>query len=48
MLDILPAGGTNQNSSDLIAAEQIRELLKIIESSAYDFVLIDTPPLQGS
>jgi tyrosine-protein kinase Etk/Wzc len=44
-LDILPSGGISENSSDLLDPEKIKDLLELIGSSSYDYVLIDTPPV---
>jgi tyrosine-protein kinase Etk/Wzc len=44
-LDVLPAGGISENSSDLLGQEQLTELFELINASSYDYVLIDTPPV---
>lgn len=44
-LDILPSGGTGDDSSDLIGSDRMEELLKILETSAYDYIILDTPPV---
>jgi tyrosine-protein kinase Etk/Wzc len=44
-LDILPAGGISENSSDLLGPEQLDELFELINASSYDYVLVDTPPV---
>jgi tyrosine-protein kinase Etk/Wzc len=44
-LDVLPAGGISENSSDLLGPEQLQDLLDLIDASAYDYVLVDTPPV---
>jgi tyrosine-protein kinase Etk/Wzc len=44
-LDILPSGGISTNSSDLLGPEQVQELFELIDASAYDYVLLDTPPV---
>jgi tyrosine-protein kinase Etk/Wzc len=43
-LDIIPAGGSIEHSSELLDSEKFREFLYEI-SNAYDYVLIDTPPV---
>jgi tyrosine-protein kinase Etk/Wzc len=44
-LDILPAGGISENSSDMLSENNLRELFELINASDYDYVLIDTPPV---
>jgi capsular exopolysaccharide synthesis family protein len=44
-LDILPAGGISENSSDLLSTERMKNLLNTINSSSYDYILFDTPPI---
>jgi capsular exopolysaccharide synthesis family protein len=44
-LDVLPAGGISENSSDLLATERMKNLLNTINSSSYDYILFDTPPV---
>ncbi|MFO7445632.1 MAG: polysaccharide biosynthesis tyrosine autokinase [Ignavibacteriaceae bacterium] len=44
-LDILPAGGISENSSDLLATERMKNLLNTINTSSYDYILFDTPPI---
>jgi capsular exopolysaccharide synthesis family protein len=44
-IDILPAGGIAENSSDLLNSERMMNLLKAIDTSQYDYILIDTPPV---
>lgn len=44
-LNILPAGDVSENSSELLQSAKFLDLIKILKSSAYDYVLIDTPPI---
>lgn len=43
-LDLLPAGGSSTNSTELIRSQQFRELLDELKER-YDAVIIDTPPV---
>jgi Mrp family chromosome partitioning ATPase len=40
----MPAGAATQASSDLVASSRMRQFL-VEASAAYDFVIIDSPPL---
>ena len=42
-LDVLPAGKTPRNPSELLDSEKSRELLKTLKSR-YDYVIVDSPP----
>jgi capsular exopolysaccharide synthesis family protein len=44
-LNILPAGGINQDSSDLLGSEKMERLIEMIKDSSYDYILFDTPPV---
>ena len=44
-LDILPAGGIREDSSHLLNSERMRLLSNSIDSSAYNFIIVDTPPV---
>jgi tyrosine-protein kinase Etk/Wzc len=44
-LDILPAGGICEESSDLLTSEKMHKLHKLIKNSDYDYVIFDTPPV---
>ncbi len=44
-IDILPAGGTREDSSHLLNSERMRLLFKAIDTSFYDYIIIDTPPV---
>ena len=43
-LDVIPAGGSVDHSSELLDSDKFKEYLQEI-SHAYDYVLIDTPPV---
>ena len=43
-LDLLPAGPIPPNPSELLASEQFKKLLDVL-SSNYDYIIIDTPPI---
>ena len=43
-LDVIPAGGSVEHSSELLDSDKFREYLLEI-SGSYDYVLIDTPPV---
>ncbi len=44
-LNILPSGGINENSSDLLGSEKMDKLIEMINDSSYDYILLDTPPI---
>ena len=44
-IDILPAGGTREDSSHLLNSERMRQLFNFIDKSLYDTIIIDTPPV---
>ena len=44
-IDILPAGGTREDSSHLLNSERMRLLFNAIDTSTYDYIMIDTPPV---
>jgi tyrosine-protein kinase Etk/Wzc len=44
-IDILPAGGTREDSSHLLNSERMRLLFSAIDTSYYDYIVIDTPPV---
>ncbi|MEM8486716.1 MAG: CpsD/CapB family tyrosine-protein kinase [Bacteroidota bacterium] len=43
-LDVIPAGGSIDHSSELLDSDKFKDYLLEI-SSAYDYILIDTPPV---
>lgn len=44
-LDILPAGGVSEDSSDLLTSNRIQKLYNMLQNSEYDYVIFDTPPV---
>lgn len=44
-LSILPAGDVTEESSELFQSKTASELIKALNSSSYDYILIDTPPI---
>jgi len=44
-LDIIPAGGIREDSSSLLNSDRMKSLFKAIDTSAYDYIIIDTPPV---
>jgi capsular exopolysaccharide synthesis family protein len=45
LLNLLPAGDVSENSSELLQSAKFLELINVLKSSFYDYVLIDTPPI---
>jgi tyrosine-protein kinase Etk/Wzc len=44
-IDILPAGGRREDSSHLLNSERMKLLFKSFDTSMYDSIIIDTPPV---
>lgn len=44
-VDILTAGGIREDSSELLNSERMLSLLKVINITFYDYIIIDTPPV---
>ena len=42
---ILPSGGIRENSSMLLSSERMKLIFEKVNTSAYDYVIIDTPPV---
>ena len=44
-VDILTAGGTREDSSELLNSERMRSLFEVLDKSFYDYIIVDTPPV---
>jgi len=44
-IDIIPAGGIREDSSALLSSDRMKTLFKAIDTSVYNYILIDTPPV---
>jgi capsular exopolysaccharide synthesis family protein len=44
-LYIIPAGGVTENSGLLLSSERMGSLFNTLDTSIYDFIIIDTPPV---
>ena len=44
-LDIIPAGGVREDSSSLLSSDRMKSLFKAIDTSVYNYIIIDTPPV---
>jgi capsular exopolysaccharide synthesis family protein len=44
-INIIPSGGLRENSSILLSSDRMKSIFEKINTSAYDFVIIDTPPV---
>lgn len=44
-INILPTGGLRENSSVLLSSDRMKSLFQVIDTSLYDFIIIDTPPV---
>ena len=42
---IIPSGGIRENSSILLNSDRMKSIFEKINTSAYDYVIIDTPPV---
>lgn len=42
---IIPSGGVRENSSILLSSQRMKSIFEKINTSAYDYVIIDTPPV---
>jgi len=44
-IDIIPAGGVREDSSSLLSSDRMKSLFKAIDTSVYDYIIVDTPPV---
>ena len=44
-LDILPSGGISEESSHLLNSERMKSLFNLVDTSFYDYIILDTPPV---
>ncbi len=44
-IDIIPAGGLREDSSSLLSSNRMKSLFKAIDTSVYNYIIIDTPPV---
>jgi Mrp family chromosome partitioning ATPase len=44
-IDIIPAGGLREDSSSLLSSDRMKSLFKAIDTSVYNYIIIDTPPV---
>jgi tyrosine-protein kinase Etk/Wzc len=44
-INIIPSGGLRENSSILLNSDRMKSLFEVIDTSIYDFIIIDTPPV---
>ncbi len=44
-INIIPSGGLRENSSILLGSDRMKSIFEKIDTSAYDYVIIDTPPV---
>jgi capsular exopolysaccharide synthesis family protein len=42
---IIPSGGLRENSSILLSSDRMKSIFEKINTSAYDYIIIDTPPV---
>jgi capsular exopolysaccharide synthesis family protein len=45
LIDILPAGGISLDSSSLLNSDRMNDLFNLIDTSVYDYIIVDTPPV---
>jgi capsular exopolysaccharide synthesis family protein len=45
LLNILAAGDVSENSSELLQSTKFLELINVLKTSFYDYILVDTPPV---
>jgi len=44
-IDVVPAGGLTEDSAEILNSAKMLELLNNLEKSDYDYILVDTPPV---
>ncbi len=44
-ISIIPVGGLRENSSILLNSDRMKSLFQVIDTSIYDFIIVDTPPV---
>ena len=44
-INIIPTGGLRENSSTLLSSDKMKMFFEAINTSDYDFIIIDTPPV---
>ena len=44
-IDIIPAGGLREDSSSLLSSDRMKSLFTAIDTSVYNYIIIDTPPV---
>lgn len=44
-INIIPSGGLRENSSVLLSSDRMKSFFQVIDTSSYDFIIIDTPPV---
>jgi capsular exopolysaccharide synthesis family protein len=44
-INIIPSGGLRENSSILLSSDRMKSLFEVIDTSVYDFIIVDTPPV---
>ena len=44
-INIIPSGGVREDSSSLLNSDRMKSFFNAIDKSAYDYIIIDTPPV---
>jgi capsular exopolysaccharide synthesis family protein len=44
-INIIPSGGLRENSSILLSSDRMKSLFEVIDTSVFDLIIIDTPPV---
>lgn len=45
MIDIIPTGGIREDSGAVLNSDRMKLLFKTIDTSSYEYIIIDTPPV---